>query len=93
VNLVVGSGGTICREAALMGIPTINFHFWDAIAKYLFRKGFPVHYMTDMRQIIKVSRRILKKKHRVDTKHVLEQLENPVPVTVNHVRMCLRNIT
>jgi predicted glycosyltransferase len=92
VNLVVGSGGTICREAALMGIPTINFHFWDAIAKYLFRKGFPVHYMTDMRQIIKVSRRILKKKYRVDTKHVLEQLENPVPVTVNHVRMCLGNI-
>lgn len=91
VDLVVGSGGTICREAALMGIPTINFHFWDVIAKYLFRKGFPVRYMTDVKQIVRVARRILRQKYRVDTRHVLKQLENPIPITVKHVGMYLGN--
>jgi len=92
VDFVVGSGGTICRESALMGIPTINFHFWDATARYLFRKGFPVRYMTHIGQIIKVVQRILKRKYRVDTEHVLKQLENPISVTVNHIKMRLGDI-
>ncbi|MEM3578198.1 MAG: DUF354 domain-containing protein [Candidatus Bathyarchaeia archaeon] len=90
VNLVVGSGGTICRESALMGIPTINFHFWDAIAKYLFRKGFPIRHMTDVKKIIRVARRILKHKRRIDAGDILRQLENPIPITTQKVMMCLR---
>lgn len=61
VDLVVGSGGTICREAALMGIPTINFHFWDAIAKYLYGKNFPIYFSTSVNKILRMSRAFCKK--------------------------------
>ncbi len=41
IDLMVGSGGTACRETALCGIPTINFHFWDVQARYLLQKKLP----------------------------------------------------
>lgn len=90
VDAVVGSGGTICREAALMGVPTINFHFWDAPARYLHKKGFPIKYVTTTDKIISVTQKILKnpKKHRMDTRQMLEKLESPVPITVNYIERC-----
>ena len=90
VDAVVGSGGTICREAALMGVPTINFHFWDAPARYLHKKGFPIKYVTTMDKIVNVTQKILKntEKHRVNTKRMLEKLESPVPITVNYIEKC-----
>jgi hypothetical protein len=91
VDLMVGSGGTICREAALLGIPTLNFHFWDAIAQYLGRKGFPIQRITDTERILRTARKILKdpKKHRINTKPLIEKLENPVPLTVQYIEKYL----
>jgi len=84
VDLVVGSGGTICREAALMGIPTVNFHFWDAVAKYLRKKGFPIRCFTDTQKIIELSKKIIKspKKYKVNVADKLDQLDSPVMPTV-----------
>jgi hypothetical protein len=92
VDVVVGSGGTICREAALIGIPTINFHFWDAIAKYLHRKGLPIQYSNSTDRIIKIAKNILKKpeKYKTDTQYVLRKLENPVSTTVQYIEKCLK---
>jgi len=92
VDVVVGSGGTICREAALIGIPTINFHFWDAIAKYLHRKGLPIQYSNSTEKIIKIAKNILKKpeKHKTDTQYFLRKLENPVSTTVQYIEKCLK---
>jgi len=92
VDVVVGSGGTICREAALIGIPTINFHFWDAIAKYLHRKGLPIQYSNSTEKIIKIAKNILKKpeKYKTDTQYFLRKLENPVSTTVQYIEKCLK---
>jgi predicted glycosyltransferase len=83
VDLVVGSGGTICRESALLGIPTINFHFWDAVAKYLHRKNFPIYFSTRIKEILKLSHAFLRKtnEHKVNTRRIFEKLESPVPIT------------
>jgi predicted glycosyltransferase len=91
VDLMVGSGGSICRETALMGVPTVDFHFWDVIAKYLHKKGFPIQYANDADRIVKVAREILKKrrKNRISTERLLKKLEPPVPVTVNRIEECL----
>ena len=91
VDLVVGSGGTICREAALMGVPTINFHFWDAPARYLHKKEFPIKYLETMKKIAHFTQEILNKtkKHRVNTNRMLENLESPVPITVCCIEKCL----
>jgi predicted glycosyltransferase len=44
IDLMVGSGGTACRETAMSGIPTINFHFWDVQARYLYKKASPSRF-------------------------------------------------
>jgi predicted glycosyltransferase len=91
LDLMVGSGGSICRETALMGVPTINFHFWDVIPRYLRRKGFPIQLITDTEGIIRRAEDILRKpeKYKIDTQHTLEKLEQPVPITVHYLEKCL----
>ena len=90
VDTVVGSGGTICREAALMGVPAINFHFWDAPARYLHQKGFPIKYVTSIDKILNVVGKILKNTGttRLNTKRMLEKLESPTPITVKYLERC-----
>jgi predicted glycosyltransferase len=91
LDLMVGSGGSICRETALMGVPTINFHFWDVIPRYLRRKGFPIQLITDTEGIIRRAEDILRKpeKYKINTQHTLEKLEQPVPITVHYLEKCL----
>jgi len=92
VDLMVGSGGTACRETALVGIPTINFHFWDVQARYLHKKGFPVQIIRDPRRIVRTAKRILQhpEKYRVNTKAALEKLESPVPLWARYIELCLK---
>lgn len=91
VDLMVGSGGTACRETAMSGIPTINFHFWDVQARYLHKKGFPLQVIRNSCGIISASKKILAnpEKYRTDTKKALEKIESPVPVWVNYIERCL----
>jgi predicted glycosyltransferase len=92
VDVMVGSGGTACRETALMGIPTINFHFWDVQARYLQKKGFPIQLLRNTNRIIRTTKKILRnpQEHRVDTKQALEQLESPIPSWLKYVKLCLK---
>lgn len=92
VDVMVGSGGTACRETALMGIPTINFHFWDVQARYLHKKGFPVQVMRNAARIVQATKRILQdpKKHRVNTKKELAKLESPIPFWARYIELCLK---
>ncbi|MEM2105334.1 MAG: DUF354 domain-containing protein [Candidatus Bathyarchaeia archaeon] len=91
VDLVVGSGGTICRESALMGIPTVNFHFWDAVAKYLKKKGFPIRLLVDGREIVKFAKKVLKnvEKYEMDTANMRGKLESPIKVIVKYIEQFL----
>jgi predicted glycosyltransferase len=93
VDLAVGSGGTICRETALMGIPTINFHFWDAPAKYLSGKGFPIQRLTNTSKIAKVAKKILQnpEANRFDTQDMLKRMESPVPIATTYISSFLHS--
>jgi len=92
LDLMIGSGGSICRETALMGVPTVDFHFWDVIAKYIHKKGFPIQYVNDTDRIVKIAKKILKKpkENRIRTERMLKKLEQPVPITVNRIEKCLQ---
>ncbi|MCJ7763314.1 DUF354 domain-containing protein [Candidatus Bathyarchaeota archaeon] len=92
IDLMVGSGGTACRETALSGIPTINFHFWDAQARYLHKKGFPIRIIRNTDRIIKIAKKILEnpEKPKVNTKAALEKLESPVPIWAHYIELCLK---
>jgi len=91
VDLVVGGGGTICREAALIGIPAISIHFWDAVARYLSKKGFPIMHLTDSRKIIRLVKEILDniKKYKINTVDKRNELESPVKITSDYIEKFL----
>lgn len=91
IDLMVGSGGTACRETALMGVPTINFHFWDVQARYLHKKSFPIQIIRNTDRIIASAKRILQnpEKHKIDTKSALEKIDSPVPVWTRYIELCL----
>jgi predicted glycosyltransferase len=92
VDLAIGSGGTLCRETALSGIPTINFHFWDVQARYLRKKGFPIQRITNIENIIKTSRKMLQniEKHKIDAKRALEKLKSPIPLWKRYIELSLK---
>ncbi len=93
VDLMVGSGGTACRETALCGIPTINFHFWDAQARYLFKKGFPIQILRNNNRIVAAAKRILAdpKNYTKDTTEALSKLESPVPEWTKYIELLLNS--
>ena len=91
-DLVISSGGTMGREAALQGTPTISYHFWEAIMKYLARKRFPVMYIPDSSKLIEKSLQILRdpERYRVDTSKKLSKMESPIPIAVDCIKRCLQ---
>lgn len=92
IDLMIGSGGTACRETALCGIPTINFHFWDVQARYLYNKGFPIQILRNNYRIITTAKKILAdpKKYTLNTKNALANLESPLPSWTKYIERCLK---
>jgi predicted glycosyltransferase len=90
IDLMVGSGGTACRETALMGIPTINFHFWDVQARYLYKKGFPIQINRNTNRIVSAAKKLLSNPKKADTKTALSKLESPLPAWTKYIELCLK---
>ena len=92
VDLMVGSGGTACRETALMGIPTINFHFWDVQARYLHKKGFPIQISRSTDRIMAAAKKILAEpeRHSMSTENALKKLESPISMWTKYIELCLK---
>jgi uncharacterized protein len=78
-DLVVSYGGTIAREAALQGVPSIAISDMAKtyVNKYLAQKGFPL-FITTERGVLGYAEKYLGK--RFDVKGKLAELENPVDV-------------
>jgi predicted glycosyltransferase len=90
IDLMVGSGGTACRETALCRIPTINFHFWDVQAQYLHKKGFPIQINRNTNHIVATVKKLLKAPQKIDTQIPLSKLESPIPTWIKHIELCLQ---
>jgi predicted glycosyltransferase len=84
-DLVVGVGGTIQREAALQGTPSIVIPIARRIYvnDYLSKKGFPIFTVAPSKAI-HYARKLLGKKQNV--KDLLAKLENPLDVIQNILR-------
>jgi predicted glycosyltransferase len=76
-DLVVGYGGTISREAAILGVPSIAISNMAKtyVNTYLAKKGFPL-FITTERGMFRYAKKYLGKLFNVDDK--LAALENPV---------------
>ncbi|MGE5533746.1 MAG: DUF354 domain-containing protein [Bacillota bacterium] len=75
-DLVVSYGGTIAREAALLGIPSIAISGMakTCVNRYLAKKGFPI-FITDEQHVFRFAKKYLGK--RFDVVGELAGLENP----------------
>jgi len=78
-DLVVSAGGTIAREAALQGVPSIitSKLGQTQVNTYLARKGFPI-FMSDARKVLNSAKKHLGNK--VDVTAKLAQFDNPVDI-------------
>lgn len=78
-DLVISAGGTIAREAALQGIPTIVIPTFGKLHVniYLAKKGFPI-FTSPPDKVLTYVKRLMGKTW--DVKNLLETLENPVDV-------------
>lgn len=78
-DLVISAGGTIAREAALQGIPTIVVPIFGKlhVNDYLASKGFPLFTVTPDK-VLNYARKLLGKTW--DVKNLIERLENPVDI-------------
>jgi predicted glycosyltransferase len=78
-DLVVSAGGTIAREAALQGVPSVIVSEMGRtyVNTYLARRGFPI-FMSDARKVLNLAKRYLGKKFDVTAK--LAQFDNPVDI-------------
>ncbi len=84
-DLVVSYGGTIAREAALLGVPSIAISDMAKtnVNTYLAKKGFPL-FITDEQQVIEFAKKFLGKRFDVQSK--LAELENPIEVIEKAVK-------
>jgi predicted glycosyltransferase len=78
-DLVVSYGGTITREAALQGVPSIGISDMAKtyVNTYLVKKGFPL-FATTEQKVLGLAKQLLGK--RFDVADKLSMLENPVDV-------------
>lgn len=78
-DLILSAGGTIAREAALQGIPTIVVKLLDKlyVNEYLSRKGFPI-FTVSPNKVFRCSKKLLGKRWNVE--NLLKNLENPVDI-------------
>jgi len=87
-DLVVSVGGTISREAALQGIPSIVIRTFGAsyVNDYLSKRGFPL-FTVEPSEVFKLAKKHVGQKWNV--KERLEQLENPVDYVEKIIRETL----
>jgi len=83
-DLVVSAGGTLSREAALQGVPSIVVSELGRtyVNKYLGHKGFPI-FMSSERNVVNLAKSYLGK--RIDVKDKLAQFDDPVDIIENAV--------
>lgn len=76
-DLVVSAGGTLAREAALQGVPSLVISELGEmyVNQYLARKGFPL-FMTNLNELVSCAKKHIGKRADVEVKFA--SLENPV---------------
>jgi len=89
-DLVVNYGGTIAREAALMGVPSIAISDMAKtyVNRYVAKKGFPL-FITDEDRVLEYAKKYIGKRFEVHDR--LNALENPIDIIEDLVEQVTKN--
>jgi hypothetical protein len=81
-DLVVSGGGTMSREASLLGTPAICAFpkGQPDVERFLIERGFPLQYIKDIEEATETALQILAdpEEHRMETYDLLREMESPV---------------
>lgn len=97
-GLVISGGGTIVRESALLGVPSIEFFPGDTAPQEIFlsENGFPMHHIKEIKEIVEHSIKILEKgpssdRFTMDFRKNISKFENPNRICFEYVKEKLLN--
>ncbi|RLG61878.1 hypothetical protein DRN84_02890 [Candidatus Geothermarchaeota archaeon] len=84
-DINLNSGGTMAREGALLGVPTISYYFYNKITRFLIKHRLPIWYIPDIDKIIRKTIKILRDpdKYRIDSKEILNKFDDPLEVIID----------
>lgn len=84
-RLVITGGGTMVRESALLGVPSIEYFPLDTYPQeqFLIDNGFPLKHIKKSEKIVKTASKFLEGNFKMDTRSRIEQLDNPIEIALN----------
>jgi predicted glycosyltransferase len=89
-SLVLSGGGTMIRESALLGIPSISMFptYLIEVERFLMDKGLPLWYLPYIPEATQKSLEILEqpKKFKIDSNAILSTMVNPAQVLTRLVK-------
>ena len=86
-KMVLTGGGTMVRESALLGVPSIEFFPLQTYPQeqFLIDNGFPLKHTKTVEDTVKVFQQFLTHK-RTDTFEKIDQLENPIKIGLHEFK-------
>jgi predicted glycosyltransferase len=87
-KMVLSGGGTMVRESALLGVPSIEFIPMETYPqeRFLMENNFPLFHIKETNKIIKKVRDLKEKNLRINTREKIQSLENPIDVALEEFR-------
>ena len=90
-KLVISGGGTMVRESALLGVPSIEFFPLETYPQetFLMENGFPLKHLKTTKQIISSVYDFIESR-RKKTDEMILALDNPIEIAINEFKNRLR---
>jgi predicted glycosyltransferase len=84
-KLVLSGGGTMVRESALLGVPSIEFIPLNTYPqeRFLMEEGFPLKHFQNSKDIVEQAVAFIKGSFKINTKSKIKELENPIEIGYN----------
>ena len=81
---VISGGGTMVRESALLGVPSIEFFPLETYPQeqFLIDNGFPLQHIKETKQILSTAKEFIIEDFKIDTKEKVSALENPIEIAL-----------
>jgi predicted glycosyltransferase len=81
-KIVLTGCGTMVRESALLGVPSIEFFPLDTYPQeqFLIENGFPLKHVRKPDEVLNAIQSYLEKDHRINTTDKVNGLENPLTI-------------
>ncbi|MFX0177519.1 MAG: DUF354 domain-containing protein [Candidatus Hodarchaeota archaeon] len=81
-KLVISGGGTMVRESALLGVPSIEFFPLETYPqeKFLIENGFPLKHFHKAKDSINQAIEYVEGSYKMNTFNIIKEFENPIEI-------------